>query len=312
MRIFIAGATGALGRRLAPLLIDVGHEVVGTTSSPGKADELSRMGASPVVMDGLDARSVSRAVAEAEPDVVIHQMTALSGGLDLRDFANSFALTNRLRTEGTDHLLSAAQEVGAKRFIVQSFAGWPNEQTGGPVKTEEDPLQANPHEAIRETLDAIKHLESVSTSAPGIDGLALRYGGIYGPGQYLGSGGEMLEAVASRKLPLIGRAGGISSFIHIEDAAAATALAVDRGAPGLYNIVDDEPSPASEWLPYLAEVTGARPPRRVPVWLARILAGEPAVSMMTRARGSSNAKAKRELGWILKYPSWRQGFREGL
>ena len=312
MRVFLAGATGAVGRRLVSLLVRDGHHVVGTTRGPAKLDELGAFGAEPIVLDGLDADAVRQAVIDAAPEVVIHQMTALSGDLDMRHFARAFAATNRLRTEGTDHLLSAATEAGAKRFIAQSFTGWPNEQTGGPIKTEEDPLLADPPDAVRETVDAIRYLESAITGTRGIDGLALRYGGFYGPGQALGADGAMLEAVLSRKLPLVGKAGGISSFIHIDDAAAATALAVVRGGPGLYNIVDDEPAPASEWVPYLAEVVGAKPPRRVPVWLAKLIAGEPAVSMMTRTRGSSNAKAKRDLGWELKYPSWRKGFREGL
>lgn len=312
MRVFLAGATGAIGSRLVPLLVDAGHEVVGTTRTPAKRDGLRLAGATPVVMGGHDADAVRNAVVEARPEVVIHQMTSLGGEFDLRKFARMFAETNRLRTEGTDALLAAAIEVGAARFIVQSFTGWPNEPTGGRVKTEEDPLITNPPEAVRETIEAVRHVEETTLGAVGIEALALRYGGFYGPGQALGKGGAMLEAVAERKMPLVGEAGGIHSFIHIDDAATATALAVDRGAPGLYNIVDDDPAPVSEWLPYLAEVIGAKPPRRVPVWMARLLVGEPGLSMMTRIRGSSNAKARRELGWALKYPSWRQGFVEGL
>jgi len=239
-------------------------------------------------------------------------MTALSGDLDLRHFAETFAETNRLRTKTTDHLLMAAVEAGARRFVAQSFAGWPNEQSGGPVKTEEDPLNTNPPKQVRETLGAILHLEAVTTGTAGIEGLALRYGGFYGPGNALGKGGVMIEAVANRQMPIVGGGSGIWSFLHIDDAAQATALAVDRGAPGIYNIVDDEPAPVSEWLPYLADVLGARPPRRAPAWLARLIVGEAAVSMMTKIRGSSNAKAKRELGWKLRYPSWRVGFRDGL
>ena len=312
MRVFVAGATGAIGQRLVPLLIDAGHEVIGTTRTPSKTDGLRLDGAAPVVLDGRDGEAVRRAVLDAEPEVVVHQMTALSGDLDLRHFAESFAETNRLRTETTDHLLAAAVEVGARRFVAQSFAGWPNEQSGGPVKTEEDPLNTDPPKQVRETLGAILHLEAITTGTPGIEGLALRYGGFYGPGNALGKGGAMLDAVAKRQIPIVGGGSGIWSFLHIDDAARATALAVDRGAPGIYNIVDDEPAPVSDWLPYLAEVLGARPPRRVPVWLARLLVGEPMVSMMTKIRGSSNAKAKRELGWKLEYPSWRVGFRDGL
>jgi len=294
------------------LLVDAGHEVVGSTRTPAKVDGLSLAGAKPVVLDGRDGDAVRRTVHEAEPEVVIHQMTALSGDLDFRHFAESFAETNRLRTDTTDCLIEAAVEAGARRFIAQSFAGWPNEQSGGPVKTEEAPLNTDPPKQVRETLGAILHLESVTTGTPGIEGLALRYGGFYGPGNALGKGGMMLEAVAKRQMPIVGGGSGIWSFLHIDDAAQATALAVDRGAPGIYNIVDDEPAPVSEWLPYLADVLGARSPRQVPAWLARLIVGEAAVSMMTKIRGSSNAKAKRELGWKLHYPSWRVGFREGL
>ena len=309
MRIFLAGATGAIGQRLVPLLVDAGHVVVGSTRTPAKVDGLRLAGAKPVVLDGRDGDAVRRTVHEAEPEVVIHQMTALGGELDLRHFADSFAETNRLRTDTTDHLIRASLEAGARRFIAQSFAGWPNEQSGGPVKTEEAPLNTDPPKQVRETLGAILHLESVTTGTPGIEGLALRYGGFYGPGNALGKGGVMLEAVVKRQMPLVGSGSGIWSFLHIDDAAQATALAVDRG---VYNIVDDEPAPVSEWLPYLANVLGAKPPRRVPAWLARLIVGEAAVSMMTNIRGSSNAKAKRELGWKLHYPSWRGGFREGL
>jgi nucleoside-diphosphate-sugar epimerase len=297
---------------LVALLVDAGHQVVGTTRTPGKVGGLRLAGANPVVLEGTDARAVRRAVLEARPEVVIHQMTALGGYFDLRRFAKTFALTNRLRTEATDHLVAAAVEAGARRFIAQSFTGWPNEQTGSSVKTEEDPLISDPPEAVRDTVEAIRHLESVTTATPGIDGLVLRYGGFYGPGNALGKGGALLEAVAARKVPIVGKGGGINSFIHIDDAAAVSALAVERGEPGVYNIVDDEPAPASVWLPYLADVIGARAPRRVPVWLAKLVVGEPGVSMMTKIRGSSNVKAKRELGMTLKYPSWRQGFREGL
>ena len=312
MKVFLAGATGAIGRRLVPLLVDAGHDVVGSTRTPAKAESLRLAGVRGVVLEGHDGDAIMRSVADARPDVVIHQMTALGGELDLRRFARTFAETNRLRTEGTDHLLAAAIEAGAKRFIVQSFTGLPNEQTGGPVKTEDDPLIADPPEAVRETVDAIKHIEAVTLAARDLDALALRYGGLYGPGTSLGKSGAMLEAIAKRKMPLVGAAGGVNSFIHVDDAAAATALAVERGAPGLYNVVDDDPAPVSEWLPYLAELIGAKPPRRVPVWLAKLVVGEPGVSMMTTIRGSSNAKAKRELSWELKYPSWRQGFREAL
>jgi nucleoside-diphosphate-sugar epimerase len=225
-----------------------------------------------------------------------------------------FARTNRLRTEGVDHLLAAAQAVGARRFIAQSFAGWPFERTGGPVKTEEDPLESSPPRTVSQTLGAIKYVEETVTGAEGIEGLALRYGGFYGPGTSvsLDPDGEQVEMLRKRRLPIIGDGGGIWSFVHIADAAAATAAAVDHGAPGLYNIVDDEPIEVRVLLPELAKVVGAKPPRRLPRWLGRLIAGEGNAIMMTEVRGASNAKAKRELGWELRYPSWRQGFREGL
>jgi 2-alkyl-3-oxoalkanoate reductase len=312
MKVFLAGATGAIGRRLVPLLVDAGHEVVGTTRTAAKVEGLRLSGAEPMVLDGKDGEVVRRAVLAAEPEVVIHQMTALSGALDFRHFAETFAETNRLRTEATDRLIEGAIEAGARRFIAQSFTGWPNEQSGSLVKTEEDPLLTNPTGPVAGTVGAIIHLESVTTGTPGIEGLALRYGGFYGPGNAIGKGGAILEAVAKGQMPIVGGGTGIWSLIHIDDAAVATALAVDRGAPGLYNIVDDEPAAVSEWLPYLAEVIGAKPPRRVPAWLARFIVGGPGVTMMTKIRGSSNAKAKRELGWKPQYPSWRMGFREGL
>jgi nucleoside-diphosphate-sugar epimerase len=312
MKIFLAGATGAIGRSLLPILVDSGHEVVGTTRTPAKAEGLRLAGATPVVLDGLDGSAIRRAVAEARPEVVIHQMTALSGDFDMRRFEETFAETNRLRIEGTDHLLDAAVEAGARRFIAQSFTGTSNPRSGGPVKTEEDGLDPDPVEASRTTLDAIAHVEKVVTSTPGIEGLALRYGGFYGPGNPIGKGGQFLEMVAERKFPVVGGGSGIWSFIHIDDAAAATALAVERGDPGVYNIVDDEPAPVSEWLPYLAETIGAKRPWKVPAWLVRPMLGAQGVSLMTKIRGSSNAKAKRELGWKLQYPSWRIGFREGL
>ena len=312
MKVFVAGATGAIGRRLLPLLVEAGHEVVGSTRTPDKMEHIRSAGATPALMDGHNPDAIRRAVSEAQPEVVVHQMTALSGDFDLRRFARFFAETNRLRTQGTDHLVQAAVDAGAKRFLAQSFTGWPNEQKGSRVKTEEDPLIENPPAKVRETVEAIRHLEKVTIGTPGIEGLALRYGGFYGPGQALGRGGAILEGVASGKMPMAGKGTGIWSFIHVDDAAQATALAVERGTPGLYNIVDDEPTPVAEWLPYLAQVLGARPPRRVPVWMARLFVGEPGVSMMTRIRGSSNAKAKRELGWELRYPTWREGFRHGL
>jgi nucleoside-diphosphate-sugar epimerase len=314
MKVFVAGASGALGRQLVPMLVERGHEVTGMTRTPAKADQIRSLGARPAVADALDPEGVAQAVAEAEPEVVIHELTALDVSSFSRSLDKTFAVTNRLRTEGTDHLLAAARAVRARRFIGQSFAGWPFERTGGPVKTEEDPLESSPPKTVSETLGAIKYVEETVTGAEGIEGLAMRYGGFYGPGTSvsLDPDGEQVEMLRKRRLPIIGDGGGIWSFVHIADAAAATAAAVDHGAPGLYNIVDDEPVEARVLLPELAKVVGAKPPRRLPLWLGRLIAGEGNAIMMTEVRGASNAKAKRELGWELRYSSWRQGFREGL
>jgi nucleoside-diphosphate-sugar epimerase len=314
MKVFVAGATGALGSKLVPRLVAGGHDVVGMTRSERKAGMIQQMGATPAIADGLDAEAVGRAVGEAEPEVIVHELTALSGSLDLRKFEQSFALTNRLRTEGTDHLLAAARAVGAKRFIAQSYAAWTYERTGGPVKTEDDPLDPDPVPATRTTLDAIRYLEAAVTGAEWIEGLVLRYGGFYGPGtsMSLNPEGEHVEMIRKRKFPLVGESSGIWSLIQIDDAAAATAAAVEGGAPGIYNVVDDQPAAAADWLPGLAEAVGAKRPMRVPRWLGRIMAGEAAVTMMTETRGASNAKAKSELGWAPKYPTWRDGFAHGL
>jgi 2-alkyl-3-oxoalkanoate reductase len=314
MKVFVAGATGAIGKQLVPMLVEQGHEVTGMTRTPAKQNLIRQMGARPAVADALDPEAVAQVVGEAEPEVVIHQLTVIDPGSFSRSLDKMFALTNRLRTEGVDHLLAAARAVGARRFIAQSFAGWPFERTGGPVKTEEDPLESSPPKTVRQTLAAIKYVEESITGAEGIEGLALRYGGFYGPGTSiaLDPDGEQVEMLRKRRLPIIGDGGGIWSLVHIADAAAATAAAVDHGALGLYNIVDDEPIEVRVLLPELAKVVGAKPPRRLPRWLGRLIAGEGNAIMMTEVRGASNAKAKRELGWELRYPSWRQGFREGL
>jgi nucleoside-diphosphate-sugar epimerase len=314
MRVFVAGATGALGTQLVPQLVASGHEVVGMTRTPSKQQALRAMGARPVVADALDPDAVARAVAEAEPEVIVHQLTALSGPLDLRRPDRFFAMTNRLRTEGTDHLLAAGRAVGARRFVAQSYAGWPFARTGGPVKDETDPLDPDPPRALRATLDAILHVEEAVTGITWGEGLVLRYGGFYGPGTSLSlePGAAAVESVRKRQFPVIGDGGGIWSFVHIEDAAAATAAAVERGHAGIYQIVDDEPAPVREWLPALASALGAKPPRRLPRWLGRLVAGKAGTVMMTEVRGASNAKAKRELGWTLRYPSWRLGFAKGL
>jgi nucleoside-diphosphate-sugar epimerase len=313
MKVFVAGATGALGRQLVPMLAAGGHEVVGMTRSPRKQDLIRTLGARPVVADALDPEAVAQAVAEAEPDVIAHELTALSGAIDLRNFEQTFDETNRLRTEGTDHLLAAGRAVGVERFVAQSFAGWPFARTGGPIKTEEDPIDTSPPDAVRATLEAILHLERAVTGAGWTEGVVLRYGGFYGPGTSLGNpDGEQLEAIRKRKLPIVGNGEGVWSLIHIEDAARATVAAIEHGKRGIYHVVDDDPSPSKEFLPAAAEVLGARKPMRVPRWVGRLLAGEAAVVMMTEVRGASNAKAKRELDWQPRYSSWRQGFAEGL
>ena len=309
MRVFVAGGTGVLGQRLVPLLVAGGHEVTATTTSPLKLGLLSRLGADGVVMDGLDAASVAAAVAAARPDAIVHQMTAIApahaGKADLKHMDRWFAGTNRLRTEGTDHLLAAAEATGVPHVVAQSYASWNGIRTGGWVKTEEDPLDPHTGTAAHAGMMAIRHVEDVVLRA---DGAVLRYGAFYGPG----ATDAQVELVRKRQFPLVGGGTGYSSWVHLDDAASATVLAVEQKARGVFNIVDDEPAPASEWLPHLAACAGAKPPMRVPVWLARLLAGDVAVAMMTEGRGFSNAKAKRELGWQLRYPSWRQGFQEAL
>jgi nucleoside-diphosphate-sugar epimerase len=307
MRIFLAGATGAIGKQLVPRLVAAGHEVVGTTRSESKQDAIRRMGATPVVVDALNAEQVADAVAEAQPDVIVHQLTAISE-IDVRHFDRTFALTNRLRTVGTDHLLSAGHAVGVKRFVAQSYAAWPYARTGGPVKTEQDPLDPSPPREMRETLRAIQHLEDAVIAADWTQGIVLRYGAFYGPGTSLAPGGEQFEMVRKRKFPVVGKGGGVWSFIHIADAADATAAAVEHGKRGIYNIVDDEPAPVSEWLPSLANDLDAPKPWHVPRLVGRLAVGESGTVMMTEIRGASNAKAKRELGWQPMHPSWRQGF----
>ena len=305
MHIFLAGATGAVGRSLVPLLISHGHTVTGTTRSPRKADDLRALGAEPVVVDALDRRAVLDALAAAQPDAIVSQLTALSGLDDLRKFEQAFALTNRLRTEGTEHLLAAARATSVERVIVQSYAGWTYERTGGPVKAETDPFDPHPPKQMRTTLDAIRRQEEITTAAGGV---ALRYGGFYGPGTGLAPGGEQWEAVMARKFPLVGDGGGVWSFIHIEDAAAATLAALEHWTPGeVYNVVDDEPARVRDWLPGIAAAIGAPPPRKVPRWVARLM-GEHLVSLMCEVRGASNAKARVELGWTPQWPTWREGF----
>ncbi len=303
MRVFVTGATGAVGQHLVPALIAAGHEVTATTKTPGKVTQLRAAGATPVVLDGLDRDAVIAAVRAAAPEVIVHEMTALTGMRNLRNPDKFFAVTNKLRTQGTDNLLEAATQTGTRRVIAQSYVS-ANARTGGRVKTEDDPVDANPVPTAAQALAAIKHVEqTVPREAP--EGVVLRYGSFYGPG----ASDVLLDMVRRRQLPVIGGGTGIWSFIEIADAATATLAAVDHGAPGVYNVADDDPAPVAEWLPYLAEVAGAKPPLRIPARLGQLLAGEFVVAQMTSARGSSNEKAKKELGWAPRYASWRDGFR---
>jgi 2-alkyl-3-oxoalkanoate reductase len=319
MKVFFAGATGVLGRAVVPQLVAQGNDVVGMTKSASKQELVRSLGARPVVADALDPDAVARAIALAEPEVIVHELTALSGEMSLRDVrhpdrSSAAILTNRLRTEATDHLLTAGQAVGARRFVAQSFAAFRWARTGGPVLTEADPIDPDPPAALRAPLVGILHVEQAVTTIDWAEGLVLRYGGFYGPGTAisLDPDAPMAGPVRKRRFPIIGNGAGVFSHIHIDDAAAATVAAISRGRPGIYNIVDDEPAAMREWLPVLAKVLDAKPPRHIPSWLARLVAGDAATLMMTEGRGSSNAKAKNELRWQPHYPSWRQGFVTGL
>jgi nucleoside-diphosphate-sugar epimerase len=300
MRVFVAGASGAIGTRLVPQLIERGHEVVGTSRAPANTERLRALGAKPIALNLLDPRAVRKAVLEAGPEAIVHQATALTDVRFSRNLDHSFVQTNRLRREGTDALLAAAREAGVTRFVAQSFANMRYAREGGPAKAEDDPLDPTPVAGMRETVAAMGYLDEAVTGAGGI---ALRYGNFYGA-----SNDGLIEPVRKRQFPIVGDGGGVSSFIHLDDAVAATALALEYGEPSIYNVVDDEPAPVREWLPVLAQALGAKPPRRFPAWLARLFAGEAAVMLGTAARGASNPKAKRELGWEPRYPSWRQGF----
>ena len=307
MRVFVAGATGAIGRRLIPQLIARGHQVTASTRGPARLEDLRELGADPVVVDGLDAVAVGEAVARAHPDAIVHQMTALAGKPDLRKFDKWFATTNRLRTTGTEHLLAAAQAAGVGKFVAQSYTGWSNIREGGPVKTEDDPYDPHPAKNQVQSIAGLQFLDREVPAAP-LEGIVLRYGNFYGPG-----GSESLvEMICKRQLPIIGSGAGVWSWIHLDDAAAATVAAVENGRRGVYNVVDDEPAPVSVWLPDVAQAVGAKPPLRVPAWLGRLAAGEVTVRWMTQARGASNEKAKRELGWRPAWSTWREGFRHGL
>jgi nucleoside-diphosphate-sugar epimerase len=307
MKVFVAGATGAIGQQLVPRLVAAGHEVHGMTRSESKQQMLYDRGAVPVVADALVPEQVADAVAKAEPDVIVHELTAIPDALDLRHFDRDFAPTNRLRIEATDNLLAAAQAVGVKKFVAQSFFA-AYARTGGPIKTEDDPLDPHPVKKMREVAAAIRHVEEAVLGATWTEGVVLRYGGFYGPGTSIAPGAEQVEMVRKGKFPVVGNGGGVWSFIHIADAAAATVAAVERGRRGIYNIVDDEPARVAEWLPALAAEVGAKKPMHVPTWVGRLFAGEVGVVMMTELRGASNAKAKRELGWEPEHASWRQGF----
>lgn len=305
MRVFVAGGTGAVGRRLVPQLVARGHHVTATTTRQDKVALLEQLGAEAVVMNGLDAASVGEAVAAARPDTIVHQMTAIAGKPDMKHMDRWFAVTNRLRIEGTDHLLAAAEATDVPHFVAQSYASWNGIRRGGWVKTEEDPLDPMTGTVAQPGMDAIRYLEKVVQDA---GGAALRYGWLYGPG----ATDDLVVPVRKRQFPIVGNGAGHTSWVHLDDAASATVLAVEQHATGTFNIVDDEPASANEWLPYLAACAGAKPPMRVPTWLARPLAGDVAVAVMTEGRGFSNVKAKRELDWELRYPSWRMGFKEEL
>jgi 2-alkyl-3-oxoalkanoate reductase len=305
MRVLVTGASGVIGAHLVPHLLERGHEVVATSRSAEKLERVRALGAEPALLDGLDAAAVGETVARIEPEAIIHEMSALRRTPDLRHFDRWFAQTNDLRTRGTANLLAAARATGVRRFVVQSYTGWNNPRVGGPVKTEADGLDPNPAPAQRETLGAIRVMESTVLDAP-LEGVVLRYANLYGPG----ASDSNVALLRKRLFPIIGGGGGVWSWLHVEDAAIATATALERGAPGIYNIADDEPASVAEWLPYLASVVGAPKPFRVPVWLGRLLAGEVAVQWLTEGRGSSNAKARAELGWRPTRSSWREGFRE--
>jgi 2-alkyl-3-oxoalkanoate reductase len=308
MRILIAGAGGDVGRALTPKLAEAGHEVFGMTRSPEKAKAIGQLGAEPILADALNFEAVLRAVRAAKPEVIVHQLTALPRKMDPRKFDRELRATNLLRTAGTDNLIRAARVEGVRRVVAQSFAPLIYSRQGPKIKTEGDPIESNPAKPMRNALDAIKHLESAVLNDPNVEGIVLRYGFFYGPLQSTGGLGATVPDVRARRMPVVGSGSGVWSFVHIEDVASATQAAIERGRPGVYNIADDEPAPVSVWLPELARILHAKPPFRVPEWIARMAVGEAGIVLMTQVRGISNQKAKRELNWQLKWPSWRQGF----
>jgi nucleoside-diphosphate-sugar epimerase len=312
MRVFVTGGTGAVGAFLLPHLVESGHEVIALIRTAQKAKAIEAIGVKIALADALNKEELTAAIRKAEPEVIIHQLTALAGTGNFKKFEEEFALTNRFRTEVTDVLMAAAREVGTHRFIAQSFCGWPFAREGGPVKTEDDPLDPNPPASFSKTLAAIRYLEDTMQRSADLQAFALRYGTFYGPGSGIAKDGSIVEMVRKRRLPIVGDGSGIWSFTHLNDAARATVAAISQGDPGIYNVVDDDPAPVSAWLPALAEAVGARPPFKVPIWLGKLAIGDGGVSMMTKIRGASNAKAKRNLGWQPIYPSWRRGFVEGL
>jgi nucleoside-diphosphate-sugar epimerase len=312
MKVLVAGATGGLGRSLVPQLIAAGHEVTGMTRSESGAAGVRAFGADAVLADGLDAAGVRAAVESVRPEVVVHQMTALKGGIDFKHFDDSFAMTNRLRTEGTDNLLAASQAAGVRRFVVQSYAGWNLQHGGSATKTEADPLDPNPVPGQRQTMAGIKHLESAVLNADGIEGVALRYASFYGPTGDIGKGGSMVELIQKRRLPIIGDGAGVWSFIHYDDAAAVTVQAVESDATGVFQVADDDPAQAAVWLPEFARILGAKAPRHIPAWVGRLAVGDVGVAAFTEIRGADNTLAKKTFGWQPGYASWREGFRDGL
>jgi len=312
VKVFVAGSTGAIGRSLLPLLIEKRHDVVALVRTPARAKDVEALGARAAVADALDPDGLRAAIRRAAPEAVIHELTSLKGVTNFRRFDQTFALTNRFRTRTLDTMLAAARSIGVRRFIAQSYCGWPYAREGSPVKTEDDPLDPTPPASFRESLAAIRYLEDTIRQARDIQAFALRYGNLYGPGTDISAEGTVADLVSRRKLPLFGSGAGVWSFIHVRDAASATVAAMSRGSPGIYNVVDDEPVPVNVWLPALANALGARPPRRLPAWVGALLLGDGGLSMMTLARGGSNAKSKRDLAWQPSFASWRRGFVEGL